>query len=50
MLTSDKSPAQRNLIFVAESLPDLLTQVGFGILTELALSALWDVQGYNGVP
>lgn len=30
--------------------PDLLTQVGFGILTELAFSTLWDVQGYGRVP
>ena len=31
-------------------LPDLLTQVGFGIPTELALTTLWDVQGYDCVP
>lgn len=31
-------------------IPDLLTQVGFGILAELALSTLWDIQGYDRVP
>lgn len=35
---------------IRKYLPDLLTQVGFGIPTELALTTLWDVQGYDCVP
>lgn len=57
---SDNRSVARGKVFTLEAdlhscfnprrLPDLLAQVGFGILAELALSTLWDVQGYDRVP